>query len=165
MQSNQQSQPSEDTSFAKIVSIEEVEVVEPGSRPVYSGQVTNRAWAKEIPLTNFIFIVVCSGILLFIDLPIVISSPSLAPFLFMMLAAVGIMVVLALIEYIVSRSLKDLPYTKLDGAIASVITIRNAIVVLNVIPLIQLLGLMADLAVPILLLLEFIWIAMRLRRQ
>ncbi len=86
---------------------------------------------------NRITLAVCAGFLILVDLPIVISSPMLTPFFLAMLGVTGALLILSIFEAIYYKTVKPTG----DGFLITLIVIRDIIVILNVIPFIQLLGL------------------------
>lgn len=125
---------------------------------------SNRLWAKEIPVTNRITLGICWGTLLTIDLLILISSPDLAGFFYPMAAACVIVSIFIAIESAIGEKLRDQPTTGLDQAIVALIGIRNGIAVLNVLPVLQLLGWLVAFLVPFIVIAEIILLVIRLGR-
>lgn len=102
----------------------------------------NTIWAKRIPRTNMVFMIISLLFVFGLDLFIIISSPSLKPFWYMMLAVMGVFLVFFFLEnYLFRKEFTDTRST-LDGWIYAIIFARNIIFLLNFIPFIQLLGLM-----------------------
>lgn len=125
-------------------------------------EIVNKVWTKAIPLTNKIYIGICLIFLLFVDLPILQSSPELAPFFYAMLGAFFTLVTFAVIEHFVGKKLLNNPTNGLDHTIFGFIIVRNIIAVLNVIPFIQIVGLLADFTIiPVIILIEIIILFIR----
>jgi len=53
----------------------------------------NSIWTKIIPRTNMVFMIISLLLVFGLDLLIIISSPSLRPFWYMMLAVMGVFLV------------------------------------------------------------------------
>jgi hypothetical protein len=115
--------------------VEGFEVIE---RPT-SGSVS--MWAKGIPRTNNVFMVISLLLVFGLDLLILISSPSLAPYWYMMLGVLAAFVIFYCLENFVFRKRFFGTTSRLDKWISLIIVLRNIIFLLNFVPLIQLLGL------------------------
>jgi len=102
----------------------------------------NSIWTKIIPRTNMVFMIISLLLVFGLDLLIIISSPSLRPFWYMMLAVMGVFLVFFFLEnFFFSKKFAN-SKSALDPWISVIIVVRNLIFLLNFIPLIQLLGLM-----------------------
>lgn len=125
----------------------------------------NKVWTKVVPITNYVTIGICLGFLLIIDLRMLLDMPDLAGFFFLMLMAFAVLCVFTVAEYFVGRAFRYISPSRLDSVISLIVTLRSVIVVLNVIPFIQLLGLLADiLIVPILVIVEIIIVLVMYKR-
>ncbi|MSU54477.1 MAG: hypothetical protein EXS48_01375 [Candidatus Staskawiczbacteria bacterium] len=101
----------------------------------------NTIWTKGIPRTNMVFMIISLLLVFGLDLLIIISSPELSPFWFVMLGVLAVFAVFVYLEnFIFSKKFAGTT-SALDKWITIIICIRNVIFVLNFIPLIQLLGL------------------------
>lgn len=98
----------------------------------------NKTWSKAILLNNYITLGVCAGFLLLVDVPILIQSPDLAFFFYLMLASTFLVIGFTIVDYRLSRSLRYRPVTSTDRTILTMGILRNIIAILNVIPFIQL---------------------------
>lgn len=83
------------------------------------------------------------GFLLLIDVPILISTPSLADFFYYMLASTVPIAVMLVIDEFAVQKYRALKSNGLDKAIFILSIYRNSMGVLNVIPLIQLIALLS----------------------
>lgn len=118
---------------------------------------------STIDKINAVALLICAGFLLFIDLPIVISSPDLSFFYVMMLIVTACLFVFSVVEYFLYRFLRPSSY----GFLVALVVIRNCIAVLNVIPFIQLIGLVAIVFIlPFVILGELIgWIVLIVKHK
>ena len=111
-----------------------------GGVPSLAVATTNTIWAKGIPRTNTVFMIISLVLVFGLDLLIVISSPSLFPLWYVML---GILAVFALFYYLENfvfhKKFAD-STSPLDKWISVIIVARNLIFLLNFVPVIQLLG-------------------------
>lgn len=98
-------------------------------------------WAKGIPRTNKVFMIISLVLVFGLDLFIAISSPDLRSFWYMMLAVFAVFAVFFCLENFVFRKKFANTTSFLDKWISMIIVIRNLIFLLNFIPFIQLLGL------------------------
>jgi hypothetical protein len=105
----------------------------------------NKVWTRNVKTVNIVCLILALLCLVFIDIPIVISTPGLAPFLIPMLIAFVVLAVCALHEWFVANDLRNTEETNHDGTMLGLIYLRNIIVILNVIPLIQLFGILTSL--------------------
>ena len=113
-------------------------------------------------MTNLMFLIVTALLLVCIDIPIAIMTPSLREFLPPMLVAYAVMLGFAGIEFMLSRRLRQYPTSSLDTTVSVLATLRNTIAILNVVPLIQIFGyLIAIVVAPALLLTEVIVLIVR----
>lgn len=104
--------------------------------------VENTIWTKGIPRTNIVFMIISLLLVFGLDLFIIISSPSLMSFWYMMLGVLAVFSIFFFLEnYLFRKKFSD-SKSALDGWIYAIIFARNIIFILNFIPLIQLLGLM-----------------------
>lgn len=138
--------------------------MQPTIPPATTQPASNRLWTFHIPIINGSTVLVCMGFLLLIDLPILLGSPDLKGYFDAMLFATSVLLFCALVELGVGRLLKDKPANGFDTAVVALVSARNAIAALNVIPLIQLLGMLASLLVIPLLIAEIILVVIRLTR-
>lgn len=98
-------------------------------------------WTSKIPRINMISFVIYVILLLFVDLSIVITSPSLLEYFYMMLFVFGTFMVFFILENaLLCRKFTD--YQDIDYVILVLIVVRNLIYLLNFIPLIQLVGIL-----------------------
>lgn len=106
---------------------------------------TMAIWTKGIPRTNIRFMVVSLLLVCGLDLTIAVSSPDLMDFWYIMLGVLAVFLVFFYIEnFVFSKKFADTK-SGLDPWIFAMILVRNIIFVLNFIPLIQLIGLAADM--------------------
>lgn len=98
-------------------------------------------WTNGIRRTNKVFMIISLIFVFGVDLLILISSPSLAPYWFMMLGVLVLFVIFYYLENLVFRKRFSNTSSHLDKWILSVVVLRNIVFLLNFIPLIQLLGL------------------------
>lgn len=128
-------------------------------------RVSNSIWSKQINRTNLITAVIVLLLLILIDLPMAMSSwTSLGGFFQMMLLAFGIFSMCAFYEYVASLKLRNSPPSKIDNTMLTLANLRNSIVILNVIPLVQLLGILAAFIAPFIVVAQLIMVSERLRR-
>ncbi|MEK7658632.1 MAG: hypothetical protein AAB352_02085 [Patescibacteria group bacterium] len=101
----------------------------------------NTIWKKAIPRTNIGFAIPYLLLVFGLDLMIIISSPELKPFWYMMLGVLALFAFFFYFEnFIFNRKFAN-STSSLDGVIMAIIVLRNILFLLNFIPLIQLLGL------------------------
>ena len=103
----------------------------------------NRKWSTIIPLLNHVTLVIALLLIFTVDLQIIKDDPSLMLFFYLMLTVLGLFVPLYILEsFVLNRRYK---YTKssLDGIFLIFVILRNIVIILNVIPFIQLIGLVA----------------------
>jgi len=98
-------------------------------------------WAKGIPRTNNVFMVISLLLVFGLDLFIIISSPDLRPFWYIMLGVLAVFAIFYCLENFVFRKRFANSTSSVDKWISMIIVIRNLIFLLNFIPFIQLLGL------------------------
>lgn len=98
-------------------------------------------WTKGIARTNNVFMVISLVLVFGLDLLILISSPSLAPYWYMMLGVLAAFAIFYCLENFVFRKKFANTTSALDKWISLIIVLRNIVFLLNFIPLIQLLGL------------------------
>ena len=98
-------------------------------------------WAKGIPRTNKVFMIISLVFVFGLDLFIAISSPDLRSFWYMMLRVFAVFAFFFCLENFVFRKKFANTTSSLDKWISMIIVIRNLIFLLNFIPFIQLLGL------------------------
>lgn len=134
--------------------------------PLNDQPVINKIWSKTIKTVNFITLLICLGFLLLIDLPILLNTPALIVFFVVMLVALGLFVGCMLFELWTSKRLQNTPQSSLDQTILVLAILRNIIIVLNVIPFIQLIGLFVAGPFALLFILaNAIMITIRLRQK
>lgn len=104
---------------------------------------TNKTWSKAILLNNYITLAICAGFLIFVDVPILLNSPELADFFYLMLASTFVVIVFTVVDLLLSKHLRHRPATGTDTTILVMSILRNIIAILNVIPYIQLLAILA----------------------
>ena len=98
-------------------------------------------WAKGIPKTNKVFMIISLLLVFGLDLFIAISSPDLKGFWYMMLAVFAVFAVFFCLEnFVFSKKFANTTFS-IDKWISFVVVIRNLLFILNFIPFIQLLGL------------------------
>lgn len=114
--------------------------VVPNMSTPHSGNSTS-LWAKGIPRTNKVFMIISLLLVFGLDLFIAISSPDLRSFWYMMLGVFAVFIVFFCLENFVFRKKFANTTSSLDKWISMIIVIRNLIFLLNFIPFIQLLGL------------------------
>ena len=141
-----------------------VTATQPMQAAEFSQPVINKIWSHRIKALNYTTLVVCLGIMLLIDLPILRSTPSLSGFFYLMIGVVGAFVGCLLFELWAGKKLRDKQPSRLDSTILTLAGIRNLIVILNVIPLIQLLGLLAIPIASLFILANAIMIIVRLKQ-
>lgn len=132
---------------------------------VFSQTVTNKIWSKTIKRLNYATLTICAGLLLLLDLPILRSSPSLAGFFYAMVAAFSLFVGCLLFELWAGKRLQDTPPSRLDSTILVLAVMRNIIIGLNVVPLIQLIGFLAAPLALIFIFANAIMITIRLKSK
>ena len=107
------------------------------------GNTTNTIWTKVIPRTNIGFGIASLPLVFGLDLIIIISSPDLKPFWYMMLGVLAVFALFFCLEnFVFNKKFADTT-SNLDKGISVVVVIRNLLFLLNFIPLIQMLGLAA----------------------
>lgn len=103
----------------------------------------NRTWTKRIPKSNQVTMVVSLALVFGLDLFILITNPGLFAFWAIMLAVLGVFAVFYYLEnYVYAKKFAN-SNSKIDYWILSLVGLRNLVVVLNFIPLIQILGMAA----------------------
>ncbi|MEK9176809.1 MAG: hypothetical protein AAB923_00780, partial [Patescibacteria group bacterium] len=102
----------------------------------------NSLWAKVIPRTNKSFAVICAAFLV-LDAVIVAFNTSLAPFLIPMAVVMLVFYGFYRFENTVLKKRFSASTSSLDKYILILVVIRNLVFLMNVIPVIQLLGFMA----------------------
>lgn len=101
-------------------------------------------WKKLIPGINWLTGIVSLGILAIVDIPILVSSPELADFFYIMVGTlIGFSLFAFLENFVFRKTLKGRTSSGLDPLIMLLIVARNGAVVLSMIPVIQLLGMAA----------------------
>jgi len=101
----------------------------------------NTIWTKGIPRTNIGFGIVSLLLVFGLDLMIIISSPGLKSFWYLMLGVLAVFAVFFYLENFVFSKKFANSTSNLDNWIVVVVVIRNLIFLLNFIPFIQLVGL------------------------
>ncbi|HTE49080.1 MAG TPA: hypothetical protein VK675_04190 [Candidatus Paceibacterota bacterium] len=108
---------------------------------IKSSGVKYSIWEKGIRRTNNVFLVIYLILVFGLDLFIIISSPSLAPYWHVMLGVFAVYAVFYLYEnFFLRKRFRD-TRSNVDSYISFIIVLRNIIVLMNFIPGIQLLGL------------------------
>ena len=108
-----------------------------------SGLPVNKFWIKVIPRTNTLYLLVCGVLFILVDSMILAANPELFQFWAFM---AGVLVIFLCFYYFENTySSKKLSSTQspLDSWIFALIMLRNIVFVLNLIRLIQLIGMMA----------------------
>jgi|SRR3989344_1102790 len=100
-------------------------------------------WTKSIAKTNKVFMIISLILVFGVDLLILISSPSLASFWYMMLGVLAVFAVFFYLENFVFSKKFAGTTARVDKGIGIVVVLRNLLFILNFIPFIQLLGLAA----------------------
>ena len=118
-------------------------------------------WNKTIPITNLVFFLISAALIFILDLSILINSPDLAGFWYMMLFVFGIFVIFFVLENFTFRKKFANSTQPVDAGIVTLIVIRNIIFVLNFIPFIQLLGLAAIVFIGWIILIIYIVLIIR----
>lgn len=112
----------------------------PEQKPTAQTITENKTWAKRIPRSNQVTMVVSLALVFGLDLFILITNPGLFAFWVIMLAIFGVFAIFYYLEnYVYAKKFAN-SSSKIDYWILSLVGLRNFIVVLNFIPLIQLLG-------------------------
>lgn len=101
-------------------------------------------WTKTIPKTNMVFMVISLILVFGVDLFILISSPSLASFWYMMLGVLAVFVLFFFLENFIFKVKFANTTSNLDSSIATLIGLRNLLFLANFIPLVQIIGLAGD---------------------
>ncbi len=136
------------------------EVTLPASNP----PAVNNVWSSWIKTINLICLGLCLGILIVVDLPILLKNPALSTFFILMLIAVGFFICCFLFERWAGSKLKDTPTSNMDKVVACLIGVRNFIIVLNVIPFIQLFGIIFSPVAILLAIISTVLIVISLKR-
>ncbi|MDP3989352.1 MAG: hypothetical protein Q8P93_03905 [bacterium] len=100
----------------------------------------NKKWSKIIPWLNIGFMVISALSVFVLDLPLLIRSPELAPFFYVMLVVLAIFIAFFLYE---NRTLKRKfanSDSRLDSWFVRLVILRNLVFLLSVIPVIQIGG-------------------------
>ena len=105
--------------------------------------VLNPTWATRIPRTNIGFLIAYLALVFGLDFGIAKSSPDLFFFWYIMLAVLSLAMVFFALEMFVYKRRFITTASSLDTGIFVVIILRNIIFLLNFIPYIQLIGLVA----------------------
>lgn len=112
-----------------------------GSSNVNSNYVTdNKQWSQAIPVLNGIALVASIALLAIVDIPILISEPSLAPFFYAMLFVLVVSSAFYVYEQFTLKKLFRNNTSRLDTWFVALTVLRNIVFVLNFIPGIQILG-------------------------
>lgn len=101
---------------------------------------TNNIWTKVIPSTNKIFMVLSVLLVFGLDLMILISSPGLLNFWIEMLVVFGVFIIFFRLENYLFKSKFANTKSALDPWVVLLVIVRNFVIFLNFIPLIQILG-------------------------
>lgn len=150
---------------------EQASSAEPTPGPTTASQVDpvdtgNRIWSKTINTSNIVTAIIVLLLLAFVDYPMAMSSwAMLGGFFQLMLFAFAVFVMCAIFDYAFSLGLRNSQKSKKDSAIVTLVMVRNTIVILNMIPLIQLLGILAGLIAPIIIIAQLIITAMRFKEH
>lgn len=98
-------------------------------------------WTTRIPRTNKVFMIISLLLVFGLDLLLVISSPSLAPYWYMMLGVLAVFAIFYCLENFVFQKRFANTTSNLDIWISPIIVLRNIVFLLNFVPLIQMIGL------------------------
>jgi len=143
----QQWSEQEVTGAFAVVKLEGLQQIPPAIVPspdVQSGiSGASTMWTKTIPRTNSVFMVVTLGLVLGLDLVILIQSPSLFAFWAEMFGVLIFSLIFFWYENFKLKKKFGTSSWKHDGWIYFLVILRNITIVLNSIPLIQILGAMA----------------------
>lgn len=105
--------------------------------------VENTLWSKTVPIQNYVFLVINMAFVFGLNIFIIISNPDLTEYWYMMLWVFGGFVITLLLEnFFLANLLKNKVRSGLDMAITVLILLKNLLVLANLIPLVQLLGLL-----------------------
>lgn len=115
-------------------------VVQPTVPTQLTGNKTS-IWIKGIPRINKVFMIISLILVFGLDLFIIISSPDLRSFWYIMLGVLAVFAVFFCLENFIFHKKFANTTSSLDKWISMIIVIRNLIFLLNFIPFIQLLGL------------------------
>ncbi len=105
-----------------------------------TSELSRRYWYKIIPKTNIVFLVLSCILVFGLDLLILLSSPMLFPFWIEMLVAFGVFMGFFYAECYTFRSKFSQSYSSVDIPLYCLIVLRNFVLFLNFIPLIQIIG-------------------------
>jgi len=102
----------------------------------------NRIWTKVIPRTNIGFLIPCLLLVFGLNMMIALNDRSLREFWYIMLGVFAAFAVFFILENFVFKKLFANSQSDVDIWISTLVVLRNILVLLNVIPLIQLLGML-----------------------
>lgn len=125
----------------------------------------NNFWSKYINLLNYITLAICLGFLFIIDIPILNQRPELASFFYYMVVSTIIFIGCLLFERRASKRLRHVQQTQIDATIFVLAILRNIIFILNVIPFIQLIGMLLSLPNLVFIILIIVSTSTRLKQS
>lgn len=131
-------------------------------QPIIKQPTKNRIWSRAIPLVNLGFIIACL-VILALDVPMLLSNTeTYGQFYTLMWIAFAVSVVLAGIDQAYANKYRMRQSHSLDTAYLVMVVLRGSIAVLNVIPFIQLFGLLADLfMLPVIVIVQIVLLVQR----
>lgn len=97
----------------------------------------NKIWSRRIPATNRTFLIINAVFLVCADIFVMISSPNLLEFLYILFGVYAVQVALYFIYILLSKKLSDTKVTKLDRFVFALLIFKNLVFLLNLIPLIR----------------------------
>jgi hypothetical protein len=138
--------------------------VTPNPTVVY---VKENIWVKTVSTTNVVYLVLYVLFLVFADYPTYQENPSrYGSFWMMMLYVFCAWVLFALFEQFVLKNSFKNTSSSVDGTILAVINLRNILVLLNLIPFIQIIGILVGyVAAPIIIVSYIILIVTRYMKK
>lgn len=123
-----------------------------------SQNATNNKWLKVIPWINYVAMIISVLLLFVVDLYILIQSPELAVFFYIMLGVFAIFLTFFFYEHKILKNKLASSTSALDNWLIALVVIRDIVFILNFIPFVQILGgfLLVFGGVPYLI--AYIWI-------
>lgn len=111
--------------------------------PAIGQSLENRVWT-QIPRANYKYLAICAVILL-LDIPLLLSDlHTYGQYYGVMLISFAVFLAFALVELFFSKKFSTKSPHRVDAIYDDFAKSRNIVFVLNVIPLVQIVGLMAD---------------------
>jgi len=104
--------------------------------------IVNQTWTKTIPRTNINFLIPCLLLVFGFNMIIALGSRELLFFWYMMLGVLAVFVVFFILENFVFKRSFENSQSKVDRYILIFVILRNILVLLNLIPGIQILGML-----------------------